>query len=96
MTSMDVLIAAAVPEQALTGWAALAVICGVVLLGGRQVVGVPLHLLRKLRKRSARGEPEALPEASGEQALSELDFSATIPMRRVEIPLPTGQFHRAA
>jgi len=49
MVSMLLLFASAVADPAVTGAAALAVLCGVVLLGGRSVIGFPLRLVRSLK-----------------------------------------------
>jgi hypothetical protein len=53
MLSTLLLFSDATPDQMVAG-AALAVICGIVLLGGRSVIGVPLQFIRSLRSRAPR------------------------------------------
>ena len=47
------LLANAGADNLLTGAAALSVLCGIALLGGRSVIGVPLQFFRSLRWRAA-------------------------------------------
>ena len=46
-----VLFASAAPDQMLAGAAVLATICGIVLLGGRSVISLPLQVLWSLKPR---------------------------------------------
>jgi hypothetical protein len=57
MVSTLLLFAEASPDPMVAGGAALAVLCGVVLLGGRSVVGLPLRLVRSLKSRELDSEP---------------------------------------
>jgi hypothetical protein len=48
------------PELMMAGSAAFAMLCGIVLMGGRSVVGLPLRVLRNFRGRGVPREPVAL------------------------------------
>jgi len=51
-----ILLSYAEPDLLMTGAAVSAVLCGIVLMGGRSVVGRPLRLLSNLCRRSLRRE----------------------------------------
>jgi hypothetical protein len=51
---MVCLFADAGADSVLTGVAALSVLCGIALLGGRSVIGVPLQLFRRFRSHESR------------------------------------------
>jgi hypothetical protein len=79
MISMVLLLADASPDPLVAAAAALAILCGVVLLGGRSVVGLPLRIIRSLKPREMGPEPIviALPSPG------DCDQEPDSPMRRL-------------
>jgi hypothetical protein len=57
--SSFVLFSYGAPDLMMAGAAIFAMLCGVVLMGGRLVVGRPLRMLLNLRSRGLRHEPVA-------------------------------------
>jgi hypothetical protein len=60
IVSTILLFAEASPDPLVAGGAALAMLCGVVLLGGRSVVGLPLRLFYTLKPRALGSEPAVI------------------------------------
>ncbi len=52
------------PELMMAGSAAFAMLCGIVLVGGRFVVGLPLRMLSNFRGRGVNREPIAVLKTS--------------------------------
>jgi len=72
------------PDLLMTGAAVSAVLCGIVLMGGRLVIGRPLRVLSNLYKRRLHREPATYARIPGAGHGQEQDFrSVRHPSQRV-------------
>ncbi len=75
MLSYLVLLSYDAPDLMMAGGAVFAMLCGLVLMGGRSFVGRPLRMLSSFRHRSLSHEPVICAEFSlgaGERPVSDL------------------------